>query len=215
MTEEWQYSKDLVTTVSECEECLCTLVLSDNEPAEITIYTRQGTLFSQHFTKECPNRWCRRRYHFGYSTKEDTKLYDRITSEKKYLITSNETAFAVDYLYENTLHMLYSNATVQGLTDVYNNFHNYDPKKKITRKDLIPKRLASAFYLYGILEFGDMHNIDRTMKTNNNNWLDEYILEQYPSLKSSFSNVWCASHQCKVENCEGMMISDGGMKIYR
>ena len=43
------------------------------------------------------------------------------------------------------------------------------------------------------------------------NWLDDSILNNLTSLKT----VWCVPHDCKADNCEGMMISDGGMKIHR
>ena len=43
------------------------------------------------------------------------------------------------------------------------------------------------------------------------NWLDDSILNNLTSLKT----VWCAPHDCKADNCEGLMISDGGMKIHR
>ena len=47
------------------------------------------------------------------------------------------------------------------------------------------------------------------------NWLDDSILNNLTSLKTVFSNVWCAPNDFKADNCEGMMISDGGMKIHR
>ena len=36
--------------------------MSNDEPAEVVLYTRNGTKFSQHFTKLCTNRWCRKRF---------------------------------------------------------------------------------------------------------------------------------------------------------
>ena len=47
----WSYSERLITHLSSCDECHGDLVLSDNEPAEVTIYTRNGTKFSQHLQK--------------------------------------------------------------------------------------------------------------------------------------------------------------------
>ena len=46
-------------------------------------------------------------------------------------------------------------------------------------------------------------------------WLDRSILENFNLLKKSFANCWSAPHECKIENCEGIMVTDGGMKINR
>ena len=56
----WQYSDLLVTSQTTCDECDGWVVITNDNPGELTIYTRQGTLFTQHFTKVCPNRWCRK-----------------------------------------------------------------------------------------------------------------------------------------------------------
>ena len=188
-------------------------MLSDNEPAEVTIYTRNGTKFSQHFTKICPNRWCRKKFNYGYSIKHEKKTYDLITASTKYLVTSNETAFSIEFLYESTLHILHSNSTYQGLSDVYNQFHNFNGEN-VSRKFLNPKRLASAYFLYSFLEMSERCKLRPKMNVSKN-WLDDAILENYTTLKTAFSNVWCAAHKCKIEICEGMMIMYGGIKINR
>ena len=209
----WHYSEPLISHQTICDECHGNLVLSDDEPAEVTIYTREGTRFSQHFTKVCPNRWCRKRYSYGYSIKNGEKVYDKITHETKYLVSSNETVFKIDFLYEATLHFLHLNATFQGLSDVYNQFHNFG-SKNINRSNLIPKRLATGFFLYGFLELTSRCGIVPKMTTAQN-WLDNSILENQTDLKKTFSKIWCGSHKCEVEHCDEMMISDGGQKIYR
>ena len=209
----WKYSDPLKSKLEVCDECHGNLVFSDDDPAEVTIYTREGTKFCQHFTRVCPNRWCRKRFNFGYSIKNNEKTYEKLTASSTYLVSSNETAFAVDYLYECTLHFLHSNATMQGMADVYNQFHNFEGED-ICRKNLNSKRLASGFFIYGFLEMTSRCGIFPKFPTEKS-WLDDSILENYTALKTVFSNVWCAPHQCKVDNCEGMMITDGGMKINR
>ena len=208
----WKYSNPLVTQKIACDECHGTLV-HDDEPSDVSVYTREGTKFAQHFAKVCPNRWCRKRFYFGYSVKCGEKVYDRIEPKTDILITSNETAFKIDFLYEASLHFLHSNATFQGLSDVYNQFQNFR-RENISRQNLVSKRLASGFFLYGFLEMTSRCGIFPKMSTEKD-WLDDAILENYTMLKKVFSNIWSAPHECKIENCETMMVSDGGMKINR
>ena len=59
---------------------------------------------------ECANRWCRKRFYCGYSVKDGFKVYEPLDSNSRVLVSSSETAFSVDYLYEVTLHILHSNA---------------------------------------------------------------------------------------------------------
>ena len=101
---------------------------------------------------------------------------------------------------------------MQGMADVYNQFHNFSGGN-ISRKILNSKRLASGFFLYSFLEMTARCNIWPKMHTDKN-WLDGSILNNLTSLKTVFSNVWCAPQDCKADNCEGMRISDCGMIIH-
>ena len=109
--------------------------------------------------------------------------------------------------------MLHSNATFQALSDVYNQFHNFEDSS-IRRKDLNRKRLADAFFLYGLLEMGSRSNVFPVFSTSKH-WLDEYILECHNDLEEQFSKTWTENHVCEVYNCERAIVSDGGMKIDR
>ena len=73
----WKYSDQFVTDRVTCDDCQGDLVL-DEHPAELTVYTRGGTQYSQHFTKVCPTRWCRKRFYYGYSIKNKEKIYEKI-----------------------------------------------------------------------------------------------------------------------------------------
>jgi hypothetical protein len=88
---------------------------------------------------------------YGYTIKNEEKIYNDLNHITVFLISSNETGFSIEYLYEATLHVLHSNATLQGLSDIYNQFHHYS-RQNITRNNLCDKRLASGFFLYGFLE---------------------------------------------------------------
>ena len=57
-TSNWEYTEDLISAKTDCDECGGSLVASHDLPNEVTIYTRNGTKFAQHYLKECPNRWC-------------------------------------------------------------------------------------------------------------------------------------------------------------
>ena len=213
MSNIWQYSDPLVSQAVDCDDCGVSLVPSDNPPAEITVYTRQGTKFSQHFTKVCPNRWCRKKFMHGFAIKNDEKFYDAFSENTKFLVTSSETAFSVDYLYEVSLHFLHANATFMALTDVYNQFHNFS-RQDLVRKDLCHKRLASGFFLYSLLEMCSRYQICPNLGTNKN-WIDEAILKHQTELKNGFSKFWTKKHECNFENCEAMMVTDGNMKLNR
>ena len=209
----WQYCENLISDRSTCNDCKGDLVLSRDDPAEVTLYTREGTKFAQHFHKECPNRWCRKSFFYGYSVKKDTKIYDPLTHDRKYLIISRETAFSIDFCYELTLHILHNNATFQGYSDVYNQLHNYK-NENLKRNDVNRKRLGTAFFLYGFLEFTSRSGILHEFKSGDD-WLEEAILDYYNVIKGQFSNHWTDKHFCDVPNCATMMVSDGGMKINR
>ena len=184
----WTHSDALISSVKLCDECNCDLSNSDNPPAEVTVNTRYGTMFSQHFSKVCPNRWCRKRFMYGYSIKDGIKVYDKINENTKYLITSSETAFSIAYLYEATLHFLHSNTTFMALADIYNQFHNY-LREDIIRKNLCHKRLASGFFLYSFLEMSCRYNICPTFGSGQN-WIDEGILKCQTLLRKEFSKNW-------------------------
>ena len=139
----WEYSEAFVSKRVTCNDCHGDLVLEDH-PSELTVYTRGGTKFAQHFTKVCPNRWCRKRFYCGYSIKNKDKVYEKIDTKSIFLVSSDETAFAIDFLYESTLHFLHSNATYSGISDEYNQLHNFE-RKNVTRINLNSKRLASGF----------------------------------------------------------------------
>ena len=109
--------------------------------------------------------------------------------------------------------MLHSNATFHGLCDTYNNFHNFR-HSNLKRKDLNRKRLSDAFFLYGLLEvsFRRSHNVKFHTEKN---WLDDALSVNINTVKDGFSKEWTRMHSCDVENCETVMISDGGAKINR
>ena len=208
----WEYLPDLTSVQATCDECKCSLSASAHPPAEITIYTRQGTKFARHTHKECPNRWCRKRFFYGYSIKDGKKIYETLAG-KTFLMTSSETAFSLDLCYEMTLHCVHNNATFHGLESVYNQLHNFN-RQNINRVNVNRKRLSTAFFLFGFLEFSFRNGILHEFSCGDS-WLDDAIIEYYNLVKAQFSHHWTSAHACEVPNCETMMVSDGGCKIMR
>ena len=91
----WEYCEPLFSKHEQCDDYQGDLAMSDDEPSEVALYMRNGTKFSQHFTKICSNRWCRKRLNHGYSVKGGEKIFDIIGSEYSYLLSSNETGFSI------------------------------------------------------------------------------------------------------------------------
>ena len=152
-------------------------------------------------------------YYQGYTVHKGDNIYENLTSETKYLVSSNETAFSVEYLYEISLYILHTNASFFALADVYNQLHCFD-NSTIERKNLNRQRLDDGFYLYGLLEMSSRSDINPKFNIVEK-WLDEALLKYNTPLKERFSQNWSGNHSCDVENCEICLVSDGGLKIDR
>ena len=71
------------------------------------------------------------------------KVYGSNALDNKYLITSNQTVFSVEYLYEMTLQILHSNATFLALADIFQALHVFN-RHSIARADVNRKRITDA-----------------------------------------------------------------------
>ena len=111
----------------------------------------------------CNNRAlpCRAGHYYGYVKVSVEKYVDDNSLKNQYLITSSHTAFAVDYLWDITLQILFSRATFEGLANIFNNLHfiklPFDIMQK--RENIIYKRIAEAFFLYAFIEVGQRFQI--------------------------------------------------------
>ena len=74
MDTDSQVCKPLFSKHEQFDDCQGDLAMSNDEPAEVVLYTRNGTKFSQHFTKIYTNHRCRKRFNHGYSIKGGEKL---------------------------------------------------------------------------------------------------------------------------------------------
>ena len=180
----------LESSVSLCEVCKKGSVVPVGRETQMVLYTRSGTRRGVHIEKRCNNRSlpCRAGHYHGYVKTAEGKVIDNDALKKEYLVTSSQTAFAVDYLWDSALQILFNRATFEGLANVYNNFNykNFTPDIKKKREAVVCKRIAEAFYLYSYIEIGQRYNIEMTIPQT----LEEAILEQKSALHEAFRIYW-------------------------
>ena len=205
----------LESSATLCQVCKTGSVVPVGREASLVIYTRTGTKRGVHIEKRCNNRSlpCRAGHYYGYLKTAEGKIIERNALRKEYLITSSQTAFAVDYLWDTTLQILFNRATFEGLSNVYNNFHftniPFDTRQK--REAVVCKRIAEGFYMYAYIEIGQRYDIAMTIPRS----LEEAILEQKSALHDSFRRYWSTQHTCDVRGCGEVLTIDGGCKPHR
>ena len=119
----------LSSSAQKCQVCKTGTVVKVGRKTDLIIYTRSGTLRGIHEERRCNNRTlpCRAGHFYGYVRSGQSKVLDDDILQNKYLITSNQTAFAIDYLWDITLQILFMRATFEGLGNVYKNLHYPEP----------------------------------------------------------------------------------------
>ena len=99
----------------------------DSVKDPLIIYGRNGTSTGIHRAKKCNNKYpkkpCRVNYYFGYYKYKNKKIFEQDCLRQNILITSNQTAFEVQYLYEVALDVHFSNSNFESLCEKYNNLH--------------------------------------------------------------------------------------------
>ena len=128
-------------------------------------------------------------------------------------MTSSQTAFSIDYLWDMTLQILFSRATFEGLGNIFNNLHftnlPYDMMQR--RENVFAKRIAEAFYLYSYIELGQRYDICMTIPTT----LEEAILENKSVLHDPFRSHWTRKHAFDTPGCGSVITMDWGLKPHR
>ena len=142
---------------TDCKKCLICGVgdlvpdtSRDDIKDNIVVYGRNGMSEGIHREKRCNNRAkgsnCRASYFYGYYKYKGKKIYHQDALKNKYLISSSQSAFEIQYLYEVALDILISNCNFEGLSEKFNNLHlsnlPYDVLQK--RLELNRKRLSSV-----------------------------------------------------------------------
>ena len=158
----------LCSSARKCSVCNIGDVVKVGRETNLVIYTRSGTSQGVHVEMRCNNRGeapCRVGHYYGYVKVGSEKHVDDDVLKNKYLITSSHTAFAVDYLWDITLQILFSHATFEGLANIFNNLHFSNLPFDIMRKreNIYSKRIAEAFFLYAFIEVGQRFDVAVTI----------------------------------------------------
>ena len=87
------------------------------------------------------------------------RCYENLALKKKFLVTSTQTAFSVDYLWDCLLQVVFSNATSESLAKIYNNLHfvNLPTDVMLRRVEAQRKRISEAIFLFAYLELGQRY----------------------------------------------------------
>ena len=154
---------DIVTLRTKWENCLyCGAKLESahrEKDTDVVIYSRSGSRMAKHKEMRCSDRKsCRKGHFYGYTVSDGKIVYDEDCLKNEYLLTSRQTAFQVEYLYENTLHVLFSASSFQSLANVYNAFH-FATEETEKREEIWQERIADAFFLYSLIEISQRYGL--------------------------------------------------------
>ena len=225
---EISLEKDLISGSEEVvlksnfESCKCCkygrLVERQKEkaPDSLVIYTRNGSFKGYHQEKRCNNQSlpCRAGHFYGYVvTPKGEKQLDEHILSNEYLVTSQQTAFSIDYLWDITLQILFSQASFESLANIYNNlfFSNCTTDTMNRREEVVRKRIAEAWFYYAYIEMGQRYGIEMKIEEN----LEKSILKNMVQLKDGFRLHWTQDHKCNLKGCDSVIVLDGGMKPHR
>lgn len=214
----------LETNATICKVCGTGSVVSVNsnkEDDKFMIYTRDGTLLARHREHRCNNRSlpCRAGHYHGYvslgekANADKPRCYEKYVLKNKYLVTSNQSAFSVDYLWDCLLQKVFSNATFESLAKIYNNLHftNLPKDVMLRRVEAHRKRIADAVFLFAYLELGQRYGISSVISGG----IDETILRNRIPIRDRFREKWSIEHLCETKGCANVLTVDGGMKPTR
>ena len=199
----------------KCDICKTGNVVKVGRETSIVIYTRYGTRRGVHVEMRCNNRTlpCRAGHYHGYVKVGTAKHIEDDALRNTYLVTSSQTAFAIDYLWDMTLQILFSRATFEGLGNIFNNLHftNVPYDTLLKRENIFAKRITEAFFMYAFIEVGQRFNVEITIPKT----LDEAILANKTELHEAFRTNWTRKHLCDTPGCGKILVMDGGMKPHR
>ena len=213
----------LKTTHETCKYCMIGKVKKVARPDErdnkFLIYTRNGTINATQEEYRCNNnsrvKKCRAGHYYGYTIEHDVKHYEDDALKNDFLVTSNQTAFSVDYLFDSVLQILCSNTNFESLAKIYNNLHfvNLPTDLMQRRIEAQRKRIASAISTYGYLEVGQRYGINPFIYKGQGG-LNKLILENKEFFRDKFRENW-SHHECDVKGCDSVLTIDGGCKPSR
>ena len=95
------------------------------DKSKMTVYGRSGVRQVLHATYRCVEKHCRTGLYHGYRImKGGSKVFESycLDPSQVFLVVSRKTAFDIDFLYEMTLKIYRHNATLEGLSEEFNDF---------------------------------------------------------------------------------------------
>ena len=214
------HSSDIVleTYATRCKVCKVgdVKLVKNEEKDKFMFYTRDGSLLGVHKEYRCNNRVlpCRAGHNYGYVTKgENRKCYEWFALKKKFLVTSNQTAFSVAYLWDCLLQVVFSNATAESLAKIYNNLHFVNLAMDVMQRrvEIHRKRISEAINLFTYLELGQRYGLSPIICGG----VDETVLRNKLQIRDKFRETWSVDHKCDVKGCSSVLTLDGGMKPTR
>ena len=148
------------------------------DKSKMTVYGRSGVRQVLHATYRCVEKHCRTGLYHGYRImKGGSKVFESycLDPSQVFLVVSRKTAFDIDFLYEMTLKIYRHNATLEGLSEEFNDFFcdgnkicffcvklsricflDYDSVNE-ERLKVDPQRLADGWYTYSFLELSQRY----------------------------------------------------------
>lgn len=185
----------LETDVFKCKVCgvgKVAPVKNDRASDKFMIYTRDGTVIAAHREYRCNNRSmpCRAGHYYGYVSIGEKgninkpRCYEKFALKRKYLVTSNQTAFSIDYLWDCLLQIVFSNATFESLAKIYNNLHfvNLPTDVMLHRVEVQRKRITEAIFLFAYLELGQRYGLSPIISGG----IDATILRNRIQIRDTF-----------------------------
>ena len=176
------------------------------EKNAILIYSRNGTYKVQHEVYICnfknKHKQCRTSYFHGYYKVKRAKIIEDMALKNEVLVVTNQTGFELDYLIEMVSQIEINSDNFEGLSKVYNRFHNQRLPMELMkrREDLCRKRMTEAYFLflYVYLELGQRYSIPNYQVIHGD--LDNAILKHQEEFQITFRKKWF-THRCDVPGC--------------
>ena len=119
------------------------------------IYKRNGVIRTSKVEKRCNNYRCLTGFYYGYHVKGNIKYVEEDTLSKEYVIISNRTGFALSYLWDITLQIQFSKASVESLANIFNNLHfsNLPMDTMNKREEIYRQRISDGYTYYSFVEY--------------------------------------------------------------
>ena len=154
----------------------------------------------------------------GYLSYNGLKIYEDDALKQKYLVTSSQTAFSVDFLVDLTGQVDISSVAFEAVAKQYNRFH----LKKLPfyvmdrREELSKESLTDAYFQYIYLEICQRYEIQNYQVIKGG--LDQSILRNREELMKLFRIRHCTHSNgkaCEDDGCISRLVIDAGLKPHR